>query len=298
MDKETKERIDESVENAFRTYELSGYEGHNAHPDIVEESKRNAEMIVEKTGLQKGRSFDYVASLATFLACENHACSITLKMARENSTSKFRMRHLEMAREATGVDPKLNSDKWVGGVIATLRDKHVICKPGEATKIKRKTLSYLPEIEGRHAPRHRAIAAVYKALSDSGYGITKDRITRIFNVSRAFFKNVPFDYNVEIGKVEKYLKKNEEVLYSAEQLKKILNLESNPSVLAAQISRKINTKQSELFCLHTSPNSKSFYGYSPLCGPGSCYDIACGKGNFSCKSPDGKPKFEFFEFHV
>lgn len=279
--KSRKKKVHEKVDEAFKFYEKEGYQGHLSNPEIIEESKRNAEKLIENTDLARTRSFEYVASIASFLACEKHACSITLRMARDNSSIKLKMKHLQKAREVTGVKPKLNPKDWVDGIITTLKDRNIITKPGDAIKIKKQILEELPTIEEAHSPRYSAIVAAYRALNKSGYDLKQIEIKHIFHISEPILREEKVtDYDEIINRVNGFLKDNEETLYRAKDLVEILELDVKPSALSNKIRRGIENGELDLLRLSVGPSryygTPPFFGYSPTCGSGVCLESWCG----------------------
>jgi len=177
-----KKRVLKKIEEAFRFYESRGYRGHVLHPEIIEESKKHGEKLVENTNLFKWKGYVGLASIASFLTCENHACPITLRMARDNSPRKIKIEDLHLARQVTGVKPKLNPRDWVDGVVRTLKSRGIVPQ-GDEERIKKQMTEEIPKIRKGHIPRYTAIIAAHRVLGNVGYSVSLDEMQNIFNIS-------------------------------------------------------------------------------------------------------------------
>jgi len=177
-----KKRIHKKIEEAFRFYESRGYRGHVLHPEIIEESKKHGERLVEDANFFKWKGYRRLASIASFLTCEDHACPITLRMARDNSPTKIKTKDLHLARQITGVKPKLNPINWVDGVVRTLKSRGIVPQ-GDEERIKKQMIEEIPKIRKEHIPRYMAILAAHRVLGNVGYSVGLDEMKDIFNVS-------------------------------------------------------------------------------------------------------------------
>lgn len=274
-----KELIHKAVDEAFEYYQERGYDGHRTQPQITNDSKEFAEKLAE-TKMHEGRGFDYIASIASYLACESRGCPITLRMARDNlrnandkPKSKIRIADLQKARGITGVEPKMTAVDWIDGVVRTLKNHHFI-SPENEEKVIEKTILEISKLPPSQAPRYIAITAVYRAMKSSGIDVIQEDMRHIFNVSASLLQeNKPTSYYDKIAKdVTKFLRKTPETLYQSKGLVEILGLDIKPSAL----SQALSLRKDNLGILNLKDSSwKNYFGFSNICGSGHCYSHWC-----------------------
>lgn len=267
-----KKLIHKAVDDAFKYYQKRGYDGHLTQPQIIEESKQIAEKLAE-TKMHKGKGFDYIASIASFISCESRGCPINLRMAKNASIHKIKTEDLQKARKTTGLEPKLKAEDWIDGVVRTLKNHHFI-SPENEEKVIEKTIPEISKLPPSQAPRYRAITAVYKAMKSSGIKINMEDIHNIFNVSASLLQEKkPTSHYDKIAKdVTEFLRKTPETLYQSKDLVEILGLDIKPGVLAQALSSRIDN----LGILNLKdPSWKNYFGFSNICGSGHCYSDWC-----------------------
>lgn len=276
MSERTKKSIRKAVDEAFEYYQSRGYDGHRMQPQIIEESKQFAEEILaeEIKEMRRGSTrFDYRAAIATYLACESRGCPINLRMANDSSSKRIKIGDLNNARKITGVEPKLKAEDWIDGVVRTLKNKNIISDKQESEIIE-KTVSEIPKVQKRMAPRYKAITATYNALKNSGIKVSKEDIHDIFNITGTLGskEEKKLDYVKIKRDVVKLFRENPETLYKPEDLIEILKLETTPKGLKNSLSRG----RDELGILNLSIGcSQDYFGFSNICGSGYCYKGWC-----------------------
>ncbi|MEM5778080.1 MAG: hypothetical protein QXD43_01510 [Candidatus Aenigmatarchaeota archaeon] len=293
MSEKRKKQVRKAVEKAFRYYhEERNYDGHIKQPEIIEESNEFAEKLAEKE-MHKGRGFDYIASIATFLVCESHGCPINLNMVKEFSKDKIKTKDLHEARKITGVEPKFNPIDWVDDVVRTLKNKNYISTDNEEKIIENAVLELNKINKEQSSPRYKAIKAVYRAMKNSEIPITQEDVQKIFNISIPVLREKR-DFSPINKKVVEFLKNNPETFYQAKDLVKILNLDIDSKSLSLSLS--VNSKKLGILRLS---NHRSYFGFSNECGSGKCDINWCyGKTDYLdkplCKRGSRNEKIKFY----